>query len=86
MNAPKAKHILISSGFVVLTGVLMVFFTNMTTFSRSDLDGDGIADSYDNCLGRYNPTQRDMNDNRIGDECDQETMALVQTVIEQYDE
>ncbi|MDG2423965.1 MAG: right-handed parallel beta-helix repeat-containing protein, partial [Phycisphaerales bacterium] len=35
----------------------------------TDADGDGIADSYDNCY-LYNPKQLDCNGNGIGDVCD----------------
>lgn len=35
-----------------------------------DADGDGIADSVDNCPGLANPDQRDSDGNGIGDLCD----------------
>jgi hypothetical protein len=36
----------------------------------SDLDGDGIADSSDNCPDVANPNQSDSNENGIGDACE----------------
>ncbi|NDF28408.1 hypothetical protein EB159_02880, partial [archaeon] len=35
-----------------------------------DSDGDGILDKDDNCPETYNPNQRDINNNGIGDICD----------------
>ena len=35
-----------------------------------DSDGDGIADSQDNCLDTYNPDQADSDGNGIGDACE----------------
>jgi len=37
-----------------------------------DTDGDGILDTKDNCPEIYNPDQRDVNNNSIGDFCDDE--------------
>ena len=37
---------------------------------RYDVDGDGVFAPEDNCLDRYNPTQRDDNQNGIGLVCD----------------
>jgi len=38
--------------------------------SGNDLDGDGVADSNDNCVNIFNPSQADCDDNGIGDACD----------------
>ncbi len=38
--------------------------------SPGDIDTDGIGDSVDNCLARYNPDQLDSDDDAIGDACD----------------
>lgn len=35
-----------------------------------DTDGDGVGDPGDNCPGTYNPGQSDLDDDGIGDECD----------------
>ena len=35
-----------------------------------DLDNDGVLDNIDNCIGLYNPNQTDLNDNGIGDLCE----------------
>ena len=37
---------------------------------QPDTDGDGIPDSEDNCIMRYNPDQTDSDGDGIGDECD----------------
>jgi hypothetical protein len=37
---------------------------------RSDIDGDGIEDSLDNCPFAFNPDQTDSDSNGIGDQCD----------------
>lgn len=39
-------------------------------FRPPDLDHDGIDDRIDNCLQLANPDQRDINNNRIGDACE----------------
>lgn len=36
----------------------------------SDLDGDGVSDSLDNCPNHPNPDQEDSNGNGVGDACD----------------
>ncbi len=36
-----------------------------------DMDDDGIADSIDNCIDVYNPSQLDADDDGIGDLCDE---------------
>jgi hypothetical protein len=41
-----------------------------TALPPSDIDGDGIADTTDNCPSTPNPTQSDVNGNGIGDACD----------------
>ncbi|MBU0531352.1 MAG: thrombospondin type 3 repeat-containing protein [Candidatus Uhrbacteria bacterium] len=35
-----------------------------------DNDNDGVEDGFDNCLGRYNPTQTDTDHDGFGNECD----------------
>jgi hypothetical protein len=35
-----------------------------------DMDGDGIPDTSDNCMRRWNPRQKDMNGDGEGDRCD----------------
>ena len=39
--------------------------------SIADADGDGIADDYDNCLNVANPGQEDVDNDHVGDACDQ---------------
>jgi DMSO/TMAO reductase YedYZ molybdopterin-dependent catalytic subunit len=41
-----------------------------------DTDGDGIADSIDNCPTQYNPDQRDSDADGIGDLCDPDCIDL----------
>lgn len=35
-----------------------------------DNDNDGVEDGFDNCFGRYNPTQVDTDHDGFGNECD----------------
>jgi hypothetical protein len=44
--------------------------TTTTTMLAADTDGDGIADSTDNCPNMYNPQQLDADSDGIGDVCD----------------
>lgn len=37
---------------------------------ESDVDQDGVADEADNCIERYNPSQRDADSDEVGDMCD----------------
>ena len=46
-----------------------VFVTKLT--EPSDIDGDGVADEYDNCPNDYNPDQADADRDGVGDVCDQ---------------
>gem|GEM_PF-2848739 len=39
--------------------------------SNPDLDGDGVCDDEDNCASTFNPNQLDVDDNDIGDACDE---------------
>ena len=38
---------------------------------EGDADGDGISNNIDNCISEYNPTQEDIDDDQVGDECDE---------------
>jgi hypothetical protein len=44
--------------------------TTTTTSIAADTDGDGIADSSDNCPNTYNPQQLDADTDGVGDVCD----------------
>ncbi|MFC0875338.1 BspA family leucine-rich repeat surface protein [Saccharicrinis sp. FJH2] len=46
-------------------------------FGENDTDGDGVDDSYDNCLGYYNPGQADIDCDWIGDDCDDDLSAMM---------
>ncbi len=39
-------------------------------FGSTDQDGDGIADTSDNCMTVYNPDQKDSDGDGVGDACD----------------
>jgi len=43
---------------------------NNQNYKISDVDKDGIADIYDNCVNSENPDQIDVNNNGRGDDCD----------------
>jgi len=43
---------------------------NFNYTSLIDTDGDGVNDDVDNCPTVYNPSQEDINENGIGDYCD----------------
>ncbi len=53
----------------------LTFFLLFITYGSgyaavSDVDQDGIADIYDNCVNSYNPKQEDSDANGIGNACD----------------
>ncbi|MCH4551718.1 pectinesterase family protein [Aestuariibaculum lutulentum] len=41
-----------------------------TLIENEDSDNDGVADAVDNCIDTYNPDQADMDNDGIGDVCD----------------
>lgn len=43
--------------------------------AATDADFDGVDDTLDNCLGLFNPTQVDLDEDDIGDACDDEVVA-----------
>lgn len=58
-----------SFGYTVSDGI----FTASATVGVEvfvDADGDGVPDDIDNCLGVFNPDQRDTNGNGFGNRCD----------------
>jgi hypothetical protein len=46
------------------------FKANVTTACDDDTDQDGVPDALDNCPLAANPTQKDTDEDRIGDNCD----------------
>lgn len=67
---------------VIVLAVLMVFFS-----SSSDFDADGIIDQFDNCPDIPNPTQRDVDTDLHGDECDSDDdNDMVSDKIDLFDE
>ena len=46
-----------------------------------DTDKDGIADNLDNCPKKYNPDQKDSNNNGIGDACETTTTTSPTTTV-----
>jgi len=58
-----------SFGYTVTDGVFTASATvHVDVFV--DADGDGVPDDIDNCLGVFNPDQRDTNGNGFGNRCD----------------
>lgn len=49
---------------------LAVFVLALPAAFGQDVDGDGVADAFDNCKYTYNPNQADMDADAIGDVCD----------------
>lgn len=50
-----------------------VSLTNLSTVA--DGDQDGVADAFDNCPNVYNPDQRDLDGDKVGDACDPDADA-----------
>jgi PKD repeat protein len=48
--------------------------------AETDIDGDGISNSMDNCPKTYNPTQIDLDRDGIGDACDNDEDTLAQAL------
>jgi len=51
-----------------------------------DTDGDGVVDSTDNCVTVANESQRDVDENGVGDACDEEPKEDVVTIGGQEEE
>ena len=49
---------------------------NVLVTVDTDEDGDGVADSIDNCPSVYNPSQKDSDDDGIGNACDDDCPNL----------
>src|SRR5687768_5832753 len=45
----------------------------------TDADGDGVADSLDNCPNVYNPQQRDLDRDGVGNKCDDDSTTPTDT-------
>ncbi|ODS41762.1 MAG: hypothetical protein A7315_00165 [Candidatus Altiarchaeales archaeon WOR_SM1_79] len=52
---------------IVVFGMILIF---SDLVSAADSDGDGINDIVDNCPAIYNPEQRDLDNDGVGDTCD----------------
>lgn len=50
--------------------IVAASFVLAGTAAAGDLDGDGVADASDNCVGSANPGQTDSNNNGLGNACD----------------
>jgi hypothetical protein len=52
------------------SGVKIIANYEYGSTSNTDLDGDGVPDDIDNCVGVSNPDQRDSDGDGVGDACD----------------
>ena len=57
---------------IIIQVVKEVVYDNLTEWSiqSNDIDSDGVCNNLDNCPETYNPNQEDINNNNIGDDCD----------------
>ncbi len=81
-TVPTELHPLIASRYAEVTDYIWNELQNFTdnngqsrvfsnTTSPPDGDGDGIYDTQDNCPSTANPDQADMNNNGVGDVCEE---------------
>lgn len=64
VNLPELKNV------TTIKDIGMVSIVSNQTYIPEDSDGDGIANSKDNCPNISNTDQQDVNNNRVGDKCD----------------
>lgn len=69
LNVTKAQ-LLEAGGFVVNVPGFGSRVLQVTRFGLPDGDADTVLDSYDNCVGVSNATQRDLDADGVGDRCD----------------
>ena len=74
--AQRKRGLLLASVLLLLVGATALVVSSasagVTSSHRAlvDADGDGVDDSIDNCVGSYNPDQRDTDTNGVGNRCD----------------
>ncbi len=55
---------------LILIVAVCVWVALMGNAMAQDIDGDGIADSVDNCPTDFNPDQEDSDEDGVGDSCE----------------
>ncbi|GIW65631.1 MAG: hypothetical protein KatS3mg094_150 [Candidatus Parcubacteria bacterium] len=63
----EASNLELTEGLIILPNIKSL---NNSSYRPSDMDNDGIIDVHDNCISVYNSDQKDIDNNGLGDACD----------------